>query len=203
VRWGVGVSGELPSDLLRRLRRLLRAVERQAGLLRVRAHEFHRTVSEPAHGGSPAWRLPDGTQAGWAGPSLLASYLHLHWAGLPHAADRLVQAAVTGRPASGARRQRTSRPSAATPVPSAPLTPPGHVTLVGAGPGSTDLITLRGWQALHSADVVISDRLADPAFTAELRPGVLLIYAGKAPGEHRLRPPCAALDRGQWRDLVC
>jgi histidinol-phosphate aminotransferase len=62
----------------------------------------------------------------------------------------------------------------------------GRVTLVGAGPGSTDLITLRGWRALHTADVVISDRLADPAFTSELRPGVLLINAGKAPGEHRL-----------------
>jgi cobyrinic acid a,c-diamide synthase len=64
---------------------------------RVRAHEFHRTVSEPAHGGHPAWRLPDGAQAGWAGPSLLASYLHLHWAGLPGAAARLVQAALTRR----------------------------------------------------------------------------------------------------------
>src|ERR1700735_135377 len=62
----------------------------------------------------------------------------------------------------------------------------GHVTLVGAGPGSADLITVRGWQALHSADVVISDRLADPDLTAELRPGVLLIDAGKAPGRQQL-----------------
>ncbi len=62
----------------------------------------------------------------------------------------------------------------------------GHVTLVGAGPGSADLITLRGWQALHSADVVISDRLVDPGLTAELGPGVLLIDAGKAPGMQRL-----------------
>ena len=60
---------------------------------RVRAHEFHRTVSEPAHGEHPAWRLADGTQSGWAAPGMLASYLHLHWAGLPGAAARLVQAA--------------------------------------------------------------------------------------------------------------
>ena len=152
----------------------------------VRAHEFHRTISEPTHGDSPAWRLPDGTQTGWASRSLLASYLHLHWAGAPQAAGRLVQAAIAARPAGGARQRRTSRPLAATPSQPAPLTEPGHVTLVGAGPGSTDLITLRGWQALHSADVVISDRLADPAFTAQLRPGVLLINAGKAPGEHQL-----------------
>ena len=75
--------------------------------------------------------------------------------------------------------------------PAAPARParpqvPGRVTLVGAGPGSADLITVRGWRALHRADVVISDRLADPRLTAELRPGVLLINAGKAPGEHRL-----------------
>jgi cobyrinic acid a,c-diamide synthase len=64
---------------------------------RVRAHEFHRTVSEPAHGDCPAWELPGGTRSGWAGPGLLASYLHLHWAGLPGAAARLVRAALARR----------------------------------------------------------------------------------------------------------
>jgi cobyrinic acid a,c-diamide synthase len=67
---------------------------------RVRAHEFHRTVSEPAHGEHPAWQLADGTETGWAAPGMLASYLHLHWAGLPGAADRLVQAALARRPAA-------------------------------------------------------------------------------------------------------
>jgi cobyrinic acid a,c-diamide synthase len=65
----------------------------------VRAHEFHRTVSDPAHGADPAWRLADGGRSGWAGPGLLASYLHLHWAGLPGAAPRLVAAALARRPA--------------------------------------------------------------------------------------------------------
>jgi len=63
----------------------------------VRAHEFHHTVSEPAHGDEPAWRLADGSTHGWAGPTMLASYLHLHWAGLPGGAARLVQAARTAR----------------------------------------------------------------------------------------------------------
>jgi cobyrinic acid a,c-diamide synthase len=64
---------------------------------RVRGHEFHRTVSEPAHSDDPAWRLADGSLAGWAGPGLLASYLHLHWAGGPGAAARLVRAARAAR----------------------------------------------------------------------------------------------------------
>ncbi|WP_083915105.1 uroporphyrinogen-III C-methyltransferase [Ilumatobacter nonamiensis] len=38
----------------------------------------------------------------------------------------------------------------------------GKVTLVGAGPGGADLITVRGARALATADVVIHDRLADP-----------------------------------------
>jgi cobyrinic acid a,c-diamide synthase len=63
----------------------------------VRGHEFHRTVSEPAAGPGPAWRLADGTLLGWAGPRLLASYLHLHWAGLPDPAARLIAAARAAR----------------------------------------------------------------------------------------------------------
>jgi cobyrinic acid a,c-diamide synthase len=65
----------------------------------VRAHEFHRTVSEPAGGISPAWQLSDGSRQGWATPQLLASYLHLHWAGIPQAAPRLVATARTARKA--------------------------------------------------------------------------------------------------------
>jgi uroporphyrin-III C-methyltransferase len=40
----------------------------------------------------------------------------------------------------------------------------GHVIFVGAGPGSADLITLRGARALAQADVVLFDALTDPAF---------------------------------------
>jgi cobyrinic acid a,c-diamide synthase len=63
----------------------------------VRAHEFHRTMIQPAHGDSPAWRLDDSSEQGWATATLLASYLHVHWAGLPGAAPRLIDAAMSAR----------------------------------------------------------------------------------------------------------
>jgi cobyrinic acid a,c-diamide synthase len=72
----------------------------------IRAHEFHRTVSEPAAGPAPAWQLADGRLQGWATPRLLASYLHLHWAGLPDAAPRLVAAARTARAETRASESR-------------------------------------------------------------------------------------------------
>jgi cobyrinic acid a,c-diamide synthase len=88
----------------------------------IRAHEFHRTVSEPAAGPAPAWQLTDGSRQGWASPRLLASYLHLHWAGLPAAAPRLVAAA---RAAQGAQRRAPGPAPARAPVPaSAPASAP-------------------------------------------------------------------------------
>lgn len=60
----------------------------------------------------------------------------------------------------------------------------GHVTLLGAGPGAADLITLRGLQALQAADVIFYDRLSDPALLAFAKPGARKISVGKAPGNH-------------------
>ncbi|HMH94216.1 MAG TPA: cobyrinate a,c-diamide synthase [Streptosporangiaceae bacterium] len=89
----------------------------------IRAHEFHRTVSEPAAGPAPAWQLADGSLQGWATPRLLASYLHLHWAGLPDAAPRLVAAA---RAAQGAQpRAPKPRP---TPKPEPSSAPQGSTS---------------------------------------------------------------------------
>jgi uroporphyrin-III C-methyltransferase len=62
----------------------------------------------------------------------------------------------------------------------------GFVSLVGAGPGSADLITLRGLNRLQAADVVYYDRLADPALLKHARRGASLIYVGKAPGCHAM-----------------
>lgn len=57
------------------------------------------------------------------------------------------------------------------------------VLLVGAGPGSADLLTLRAARALESAEVVVHDRLIDPSVLALVRHSAKLINVGKGPGD--------------------
>lgn len=65
-----------------------------------------------------------------------------------------------------------------------PQTGPASVALVGAGPGSSDLITLRGVQRLQEADVIFYDRLVDPGILELARRDAERVYVGKAPGCH-------------------
>ena len=58
----------------------------------------------------------------------------------------------------------------------------GFVSLVGAGPGARDLITLRGVQRLQEADVIFYDRLVDPELLELARRDAERVYVGKAPG---------------------
>lgn len=60
----------------------------------------------------------------------------------------------------------------------------GSVSLVGAGPGAKDLITLRGVQRLQEADVIYYDRLVDPEILELARRDAERIYVGKRPGCH-------------------
>jgi uroporphyrinogen III methyltransferase/synthase len=60
------------------------------------------------------------------------------------------------------------------------------VALVGAGPGDPALITVGGVARLAEADVVIYDRLANPALLRHARADALLIDAGKTPERHTL-----------------
>ncbi len=64
-------------------------------------HEFHRTTVSPPTGRRPAWQLQDGTFEGFTtGDLVLGSYVHLHPAGVPSLALRIVGQALT--PMAGA-----------------------------------------------------------------------------------------------------
>jgi len=63
----------------------------------------------------------------------------------------------------------------------------GFVSLVGAGPGDPQLITVGAVARLAEADVVVYDRLANPALIRYARPGAELIYVGKTPEHHTLQ----------------
>lgn len=59
----------------------------------------------------------------------------------------------------------------------------GKVTLVGAGPGSPDLLTVRGARALAEADLVLYDALVEPE-VLELAPRAAKFSVGKRAGAH-------------------
>ena len=56
------------------------------------------------------------------------------------------------------------------------------VYLVGAGPGSPDLLTVRAARLLAAADIVVHDRLVDSRILEMAAPTATVIDAGKYPG---------------------
>ncbi|KQL44634.1 uroporphyrin-III methyltransferase [Brevibacillus choshinensis] len=63
----------------------------------------------------------------------------------------------------------------------------GKVYLVGAGPGDPKLITVKGLECLQQADVIIYDRLANPALLEYAPKTAERIYCGKLPDNHTLQ----------------
>ncbi|UPQ89118.1 uroporphyrinogen-III C-methyltransferase [Vibrio sinaloensis] len=55
----------------------------------------------------------------------------------------------------------------------------GFVSLVGAGPGDPDLLTIKGLKAIQAAQVVVYDRLVSEEILALADANVEMIYVGK------------------------
>jgi uroporphyrin-III C-methyltransferase len=64
----------------------------------------------------------------------------------------------------------------------APAFEPGHVWLVGAGPGDPGLLTLLALHALEHCDAVVYDALVDKRVLALAWPGAERVHAGKRGG---------------------
>jgi uroporphyrin-III C-methyltransferase len=59
-----------------------------------------------------------------------------------------------------------------------------RITLVGAGPGDAELITLKGVKALQTADVVLYDALVNDDLLEYAPANAVKVYVGKRSGDH-------------------
>jgi uroporphyrin-III C-methyltransferase/precorrin-2 dehydrogenase/sirohydrochlorin ferrochelatase len=89
------------------------------------------------------------------------------------AARRFIDGDARG--AQSIAQQLLARTSAARRV-------PGEVTLVGAGPGDPELLTLKALRALQDADVILHDRLVPEGLLDMARRDAARICVGKAAG---------------------
>ena len=58
----------------------------------------------------------------------------------------------------------------------------GRCTLVGAGPGDPELLTLKALKAIQAATVLFVDDLVNPEIVAFARPSARIVYVGKRGG---------------------
>lgn len=63
----------------------------------------------------------------------------------------------------------------------------GKLTLVGAGPGDPELLTIKGAKVLADADVVLYDALVHPEMLDYAKRKALKIFVGKRAGAHSAR----------------
>lgn len=60
----------------------------------------------------------------------------------------------------------------------------GLISIVGAGPGDPDLLTIKALQRLQEADVIVYDQLVDAGILDRARRDAERVYAGKRRGDH-------------------
>lgn len=61
------------------------------------------------------------------------------------------------------------------------------ISIVGAGPGDPELITVKGLKAIQSADAILYDALSGDELLEYANPSAKLIYVGKRCGKHSLK----------------
>ena len=74
----------------------------------------------------------------------------------------------------------------ANPVTDNPNNSASEVALVGAGPGDPELLTLKAWRLIQSAEVVLYDRLVSPEIMALIPESTQKIHVGKQRSNHTL-----------------
>ncbi|MBW4330515.1 uroporphyrinogen-III C-methyltransferase [Stakelama sp. CBK3Z-3] len=71
-------------------------------------------------------------------------------------------------------------------APEYPIPASGRIILIGAGPGSPDLLTVRATKAIAAADIVVHDGLVDPRVLGLASPDAERISVAKKRARHTL-----------------
>ncbi len=59
------------------------------------------------------------------------------------------------------------------------------ISIVGAGPGDPELLTIKAWKAIQQADVILYDALVNPSILEEAKENSHKVYVGKRANRHR------------------